>query len=87
MAETPLDPSDHSKKDVREALQRIMAKDCWRLVKAGHWGHLRCNLGCCDIPVNGTPKNPSRDARDIERRAGRHPLDEEDPRSKRRSHP
>jgi hypothetical protein len=84
MAETLLDPSDHPYKDVREALKRIMARSGWRLVKAGHWGHLRCDQGCCDIPVNRTPEVPSRDARDLERRARRHPLDAKDPRSKRR---
>jgi hypothetical protein len=84
MTEDLLDPSDHTKKDVREALGRILSLGGWRLVKAGHWGHLRCDHGCCDIAVNGTPAVPSRHARDLERRARLCPLDEGDPRSKRR---
>jgi hypothetical protein len=80
MAETLLDPSDHPKKDVREALQHIVAMGGWRIVEAGHWG----DQGCCDIPVSGTPEVPSRHARDLERRARRCPLDAGDPRSKRR---
>jgi len=84
MPEILLDPSDHPKKEIKEALSRIMANGRWRLIKAGHWGHLRCDQGCCDIPVNGTPEVPSRDARDLERRAARCPLDAGDPRNKRR---
>lgn len=87
VAETDLDPADHQDKDVRKALQQIIAGGGWRLIKAGHWGHLRCDNGCCDIPVNGTPEVPSRDVRDIERRVRRCPLDEDDPRNKRRRDP
>jgi hypothetical protein len=91
MAETPLDPSSHTKKEVREVLEMILARRepdtnevWWRLVVAGHWGHLRCKHGCCDIVVDGTPSVPARHARDLDRRTKRCPLQDGDPRSKRR---
>jgi hypothetical protein len=91
MAETPLDPSSHPKKEVRKALEKILARRVpgtdaawWRLVVAGHWGHLRCKHGCCDIVVSGTPRVAGRHARDLERLASRCPLEDGDPRDKRR---
>jgi len=81
-----LGPRDHPDKDVRDALNRVMssAPDAWRLVRAGHWGSLRCVDGCCIIAVNGTPKNAGNHARQILRLARQHPRDPTDPRNRQR---
>jgi hypothetical protein len=82
-----LNPSDNPTKEVREALEAIFAAAPgeWRLVKAGHWGSLRCTRGCCMIPVDGTPKNPGNHARRLEREARKHPRDQNDPQNRLRN--
>jgi len=79
-------PASHDNKDVRQALESIFERQPgeWFIVKASHWGTLRCRSGCCSIPVYHTPKNASNHARRIERDARRHPLTDGDPRSRRR---
>lgn len=75
---------DHSKKEVRKALKEILAGGGFDLYKGGPWGTLWCSNGCCQIPVNGTPKNPQRHARDLLREAAKCPRDEGDVRNKKR---
>ncbi len=85
MPET-LEPGDHDDKDIKKALQLIVdgAPGVWTIVKAAHWGTLRCRDGCCSIPIFHTPKNPTNFARGLVRDARRHPLSDDDPRNKRR---
>lgn len=82
-----LRPRDHKDKDVRAALELIIsqAPGVWTIVKAGHWGSLRCNEGCCTISIAGTPRNARNHARDLVRQAHQHPRTDDDPRNRRRS--
>lgn len=79
-----LTASDHPDKEVRKALRQILKGQRFKLIEGGHWGMLRCNVGCCQIPVNGTPRNPQRHAQDLLREAARCPRDEGDVRNKLR---
>ncbi|PLW65668.1 hypothetical protein C0036_26840 [Streptomyces sp. DJ] len=76
-----LSPADHSKKEVRVVLERLVAQG-WSLRKAGHWGRLYCSCSdtCTEIAVGGTPENPSSAANRIARIARRCPLPQDDPR-------
>lgn len=79
-----LDASDHPDKEVRKALKQIL-EGPFDLFKGGHWGMLRCDNGCCQIPVNGSPKNPQRHAQnDLLREAAKCPRDDGDVRNKLR---
>jgi hypothetical protein len=75
------DPSEHSKKEVRAVLVRLV-KDGWTIREAGHWGTLccPCQPACTRIAVGGTPQNPGRAARRIGNEARRCPLPPDDPR-------
>jgi hypothetical protein len=79
-----LRPRDHPKKEVREALHDIMDSGRWRLYKAGHWGRLDCETGCCSIAVSGTPRDAATHARQLRSQARQHPRDVGDPRNRRR---
>lgn len=79
-----LRPRDHSKPEVRKALETILGWGGWGLVKGGHWGLLVCDAGCHRIPVSGTPENAGRHARRLLRDASTCPLPAADPRSKKR---
>ncbi len=81
MAGRELEPSDHTKKDVRDVLKDLVAQG-WTINEAGHWGTLRCPCEetCLTIPVPGTPANPSVAARRLRQLASRCPLPEGDPR-------
>ncbi len=76
-----LDPSSHTKKDLRDILKDLVAAG-WKITSGGHWGtlHCPCEDTCLTIPVPGTPKNPSNAARRISQAAKRCPLPEGDPR-------
>ncbi len=76
-----LDPSDHTKKDVKDVLKLLVAAG-WTIKAAGHWGTLQCPCDetCLTIPVPGSPKSPSTAARRIMQAARRCPLPEDDPR-------
>jgi hypothetical protein len=76
--------SDHPNKDVRKALKRILESGSFQLVNGGHWGMLRCDQGCCQISVNGSPRNARHHARDLEREAAKCPRDDGDVRNKLR---
>lgn len=57
-----LKSSDHGDKDVVKALLTILEMDDgnrFSLHEGGHWGTLVCSEGCCALPVDGTPRNPS----------------------------
>lgn len=80
-------PSDHTKKDVTEALIEILAMgdgNNFTLHKYGHWGALACPKGCCAIAVSGTPKNPSGHARKLLREARKCPREDGDAQNKKR---
>jgi len=80
-------PSDHGEKDVIEALEQIVAMNGgahFELYKGGHWGSIWCASGCCIIPINGTPRNPSGHARKLLREAAKCPRDDGDSQNKRR---
>lgn len=82
-----LKPSDHDKKDVVEALTIILAMGDGKrftLHAGGHWGILVCSRGCCALPVDGTPRNPSGHARRILREARKCPRDDGDVQNKTR---
>jgi hypothetical protein len=80
-----LSPSEHPKKEVREALERIVASGDWFIVEMGHWGQLRCTRPCkCRVRVDKTPQNPSSHARRVERETKWCPVDDGDPRRKSR---
>lgn len=75
MAEKPLKPGDHPKKQHKKLLRQA-EKEGWRIVKlgSGHaWGQLRCSYGCCDVSVNSTPKNPDNDVKRLRKRMNRCP--------------
>ncbi|MFE2025283.1 hypothetical protein ACFW9V_09030 [Streptomyces hygroscopicus] len=76
-----LSAADHPKKEVRMALERLVARG-WTIRKEGHWGRLYCPCEgrCLTIPVPGTPPNADRAARRIAARAALCPLPEDDPR-------
>lgn len=60
----------HPKKEVQEALERVLAGGWWDLRASGHWSVLYCNKGerdGCRIGVSGTPQDPGTHARRIER--------------------
>ncbi|WP_203336706.1 hypothetical protein [Nocardioides limicola] len=78
-----LDASDHPDKDVRKALKRIL-EGPFELVKGGHWGMLRCDNGCCQISVSGSPRNAPRHALELLREAAKCPRDDGDVRNKLR---
>lgn len=68
-------PAEHTKKEVRQALKEILATGNWDLYDSAHWGALWCRRPCrCKIPVFGTPRVPSRHARDLHREAARCPI-------------
>lgn len=81
MTGTLRDPCEHTKKDVRDVLVRLV-KDGWTIRRAGHWGTLICPCpsACTKITVGGTPENPGRAARRILNEARRCPLPPDDPR-------
>lgn len=76
--------SDHPEKEISKALKEILAGGRFTLSSGGHWGMLRCDNGCCQVPVNGTPKNPQRHAGDLRREAAKCPRDDGDVRNKKR---
>ena len=73
-------------KEISEAIaqQRSRQPGVWTILRAGHKAALSCNADCCWISVGGTVRNPGRAARDIVRRMARHPLEDGDPRSRKR---
>lgn len=85
MASTPhseRSPSDHTDKDIRAALEKILEMDGpgFKLFKGGHWGMLRCGRGCCQISVDGTSRIPQIHAKDLVREARKCPRPDGDPR-------
>lgn len=67
--------ASHPNKEVRAALEQLLATGAWTLISAGHWGQLRCLKDCkCKIAVSGTPRNATTHAKQILREAGRCPL-------------
>lgn len=81
-----LTPSDHDEKEVRKVLKAILKRSepAWELTKGGHWGTLWCSNHCCQIPVNGSPRNPQRHAQDILREADKCPRKDGDVRKRTR---
>lgn len=67
--------ADHPSKEVRAVLKRLV-DDGWTLRSEAHWGTLYCPCEdhCTVIRVGGTPKNPSQEARRIQRKAKWCPL-------------
>lgn len=76
--------SDHPDKEVRKALKEILYDGAFELVKGGHWGMLRCENGCCQMSVSGSPRNAQRHANDLLREAAKCPRDANDVRNKQR---
>lgn len=74
--------SDHPNKEVRKGLKQILEGGSFDLLKGGHWGMLRCDNGCCQISVNGSPRNPQRHADELLREAAKCPRDDGDVRNK-----
>lgn len=67
-------PSDHTKKDVRKVLEKLVALG-WKIYGDGHWGKLYCPCenGCTTIPVDCTPKSPTQHAKRLGYAAARCP--------------
>ncbi|MCD0483244.1 hypothetical protein LO771_12710 [Streptacidiphilus sp. ASG 303] len=76
-----LSPADHTRKEVREVLQRLVCDRGWTLRKGGHWGVLHCSCSplCTRVLVPGTPRSASTAARRIAQAAARCPKPEDDP--------
>lgn len=85
MSRESLAPSDHPDKEIRKALEQILAMDNVRFtIKAGgHWGMLLCSNGCCQIGVHKTPRVPHIHARDLLREARKCPRKDGDVRKRR----
>jgi hypothetical protein len=83
-ARKALSPGDHPDKEVRKVLKAILKRKdpSFELLEAGHWGTLRCDRGCCQIVVNGTPKAPQRHAQDLVREANKCPRKDGDVRKR-----
>lgn len=80
MVGPPLRAGDHSKKEIRTALEKLEAEG-WRIHKDGHWGkvYCPCDSHCTTIPVSSTPRNAGNEAKRIARLAARCPLPEDSP--------
>lgn len=80
MAKRERKPSEHTKKDVRKALEALVVQG-WKIYEDGHWGthYCPCEARCTTIPVGGTPGNPTREAKRIRHAAGRCPKPEDSP--------
>ena len=50
----------HQKKEVRDAIDAVLADPWWRLERGGHWGFLLCGRrerDGCRIAINATPQS------------------------------